>query len=169
MSFRPSTITTVLVRPCRRHQDCWEEREMWDQVKILRKDIDLEDATLLMSQEHLGCTQREAEVDHEAVFKQQHIYFDKSLLSGACMSTSHEDELANPVPSHLRVNSWRLRHPWSPRALTGVSARKLEKLALNSGTTGGARKMTKNASKKPFIAPNCKTCCANWDVHQIRR
>ena len=37
--------------------------------------------------------------------------------------------------------------PWSPRALTVVSARKLEKLALNSGTTGGARKMTQNASK----------------------
>ena len=28
----------------------------------------------------------------------------------------------------------------SPRALTCVSARGLEKLALNSGTTGGARK-----------------------------
>ena len=40
----------------------------------------------------------------------------------------------------------------SPRALTGVSARGLRKLALNSGTTGGARKMTQNASKKPFIA-----------------
>ena len=39
-----------------------------------------------------------------------------------------------------------------PRALTGVSARGLRKLALNSGTTGGARKMTQNASKKPFTA-----------------
>ena len=40
----------------------------------------------------------------------------------------------------------------SPRTLTVVSTRKLEKLALNSGTTGGARKMTQNASKKPFTA-----------------
>ena len=52
-----------------------------------------------------------------------------------------QDELANPVPSHLGVNSRLLRHHWSPRALTFVSARKLEKLA-----------MTKNASKKPITA-----------------
>ena len=43
------------------------------------------------------------------------------------------------------VMNWQTR--WSPQALTAVSARKLEKLALNSGTTGGARKMTQNASK----------------------
>ena len=53
--------------------------------------------------------------------------------------------------------------PWSPRALTVVSTRKLEKLALNSGTTGGARKMTRNASKRPIIAATVRSstclCC----------
>ena len=53
------------------------------------------------------------------------------------------------VAQHLRMN-WQTH--WSPRALTGVSARGLEKLALNSGTTGGARKMTQNASKSPITA-----------------
>ena len=36
---------------------------------------------------------------------------------------------------------------------SSTRARGLRKLALNSGTTGGARKMTQNASKKPIIAP----------------
>ena len=44
------------------------------------------------------------------------------------------------------VMNWQTRR--SPRALTVVSARKLEKLALNSGTTGGARKMTQKCAKK---------------------
>ena len=43
--------------------------------------------------------------------------------------------------------------PGSPRALTGVSAKRLEKLALNSGIAGGARKMTQNASKSPSSPP----------------
>ena len=63
------------------------------------------------------------------------------------MSTNAEDELADPGAespgSKTPGDSGTL---WSPRALTVVSARKLEKLALNSGTTGGARKMTQNAS-----------------------
>ena len=50
------------------------------------------------------------------------------------------------VHSTIVIN-WQAQ--WSPRALTGVSARKLEKLALNSGIAGGARKMTQNASKRP--------------------
>ena len=72
------------------------------------------------------------------------------------------------MPSHLGVNS---RHPWSPRALTVVSARKLEKLALNSGTTGGARKMTQNASKTIIAATGegrAPVSVASWNVHQIR-
>ena len=60
---------------------------------------------------------------------------------------------------------------WSPRALTVVSAPKLEKLALNSGTTGGARKMTQNASKT-IIAANAESrvpvSVASWHVHQVR-
>ena len=59
------------------------------------------------------------------------------------------------------VMNWQTR--WSPRALTVVSARKIEKLALNSGTTGGARKMTQNAPKKSIIAATEKSstclCC----------
>ena len=50
------------------------------------------------------------------------------------------------VHSTIVIN-WQTQ--WSPRALTAVSARKLEKLALNSGIAGGARKMTQNASKRP--------------------
>ena len=64
------------------------------------------------------------------------------------LATSSEHELAttgaespgSQTPSDSST-------PWSPRALTVVSARKLEKLALNSGTTGGAK-----CVKKPFIA-----------------
>ena len=56
----------------------------------------------------------------------------------------------------------------SPRALTGVSARGLRKLALDSGTTGGARKMTQNASKNPFTAaiPNTAGSCVPVSVAQ---
>ena len=42
--------------------------------------------------------------------------------------------------------------PGSPRRRRTLHRRGLEKLALNSGTTGGARKMTQNASKTPLIA-----------------
>ena len=67
-------------------------------------------------------------VDAPRLFK---TVFD-AAFNNAFISTSSEHELATP---------------WSPRALTTVSAPKLEKLALNSGTTGGARKMTQNAPK----------------------
>ena len=56
--------------------------------------------------------------------------------------------------------NWQTR--WSPRALTVVSARKLEKLALNSGKAGGARKMTQNAS------PNAVTGGARRNNVQIQ-
>ena len=75
----------------------------------------------------------------------------QTLFHG-CVCPHAGNLIGIPVPSHLGVNSRRLRHPWSPRALTGVSARKLEKLALNSGIAGGARKMTQKCVKKPIIA-----------------
>ena len=40
----------------------------------------------------------------------------------------------------------------SPRWRRTLHHRGLQKLALNSGTTGGARKMTQNASKSPITA-----------------
>ena len=47
-----------------------------------------------------------------------------------------------------------------------------EKLALNSGTTRGARKMTQNASKTPLIAATAESrvpvSVAGWNVHQFR-
>ena len=53
----------------------------------------------------------------------------------------------------------RLRHPRSPRA------RKLEKTGAQLRTTGGARKMTKNASKKPIIASIIPVSDAQQDAH----
>ena len=44
----------------------------------------------------------------------------------------------------------------SPRRRRTLHRRGLEKLALNSGTPGGARKWRKMHLKTPFIAPNCE-------------
>ena len=60
-------------------------------------------------------------------------------------------------------DSRRLRHPLEPSTTKNSSSSRAEKLALNSGTTGGARKMTQNASKRPIIAAtgrssNCLCC-----------
>ena len=79
------------------------------------------------------------------------VVFD-AAFNNAFISTSSEHELATPVPSHLGVRLPATPAPSSNRALTVVSARMLEKLALNSATTGGARKMTQNASKRPHTA-----------------
>ena len=60
--------------------------------------------------------------------------------------------------------------PWSPRRRRTLHRRGLEKLALNSGTTGGARKMTQNASKRPIIAATegqVPVSVASWNVHHI--
>ena len=68
LSLCPARITTRLFRKCRRHQDGWN---LW---KFLRKEIDPEDPTPLLNQLHLGCTQREAEVDHHAVQAKAHLF-----------------------------------------------------------------------------------------------
>ena len=73
------------------------------------------------------------------------------------------DELANPgAKSPGSKTPGDSGTPGSPRALTVVSARKLEKLALNSGIAGGARKMTQNAS------PNAVTGRARRNNVQIQ-
>ena len=69
-----------------------------------------------------------------------------TTFNNAFISTSPEHQLATPVPSHLGV---RLPATPAPRGALEHSCErsKARKLALNSGTTGGARKMTQNASK----------------------
>ena len=64
-----------------------------------------------------------------------------------CCCCCSDDSMSVCMSTAPQFINWQTH--WSPRALTAVSARKLEKLALNSGTTGGARKMTQNASKRP--------------------
>ena len=77
------------------------------------------------------------------------LLFSDTAFNNAFISTSSEHELAQTLCQVTwESDSRRLQHPpQSPRELTVVSAQKLEELALNSGTTGGARKMTQNASK----------------------
>ena len=68
MSLCLSTISVILDRICGRQKDGSEGREMMGPVwKILQKDIYLEEPIRSLSQVYLGCTQREADVDHEAV------------------------------------------------------------------------------------------------------
>ena len=80
------------------------------------------------------------------------------VVVGCCCS---EDAMSVCMSTSPQYMNWQTR--WSPRALTAVSTRKLEKLALNSWITGGARKMTQNASKKPIIAATVRSstclCC----------
>ena len=62
--------------------------------------------------------------------------------------------------------------PWSPRRRRTLHRRGLEKLALNSGTTGGLRKMTQNASKKAHHRCHWKvkylSLLRAGNVHHIR-
>ena len=71
------------------------------------------------------------------------------------------------------VMNWQTR--WSPRPLTVVSTRKLEKLALNSGTTEGARKndakcvkKTRHRRHKTTVESRSPVSVASWNVHRIR-
>ena len=66
MSLRPSKMTTILVRK-RGQQNGWDERKLGHMWQILRQDLDLEDPTPSLDRTYLGCTQGEAEVDHEGV------------------------------------------------------------------------------------------------------
>ena len=63
MALRPTHISVVLARFSGRHQNGWEDRNVWN---ILRKDIDLEDPTSLLTKVCLGWSQRSSEVDREA-------------------------------------------------------------------------------------------------------
>ena len=59
VSLPPPTITTVLVRTCRRDQDGWKERNAATYVENLaKKAIDLEDPRPLLNQAFVAVTQK---------------------------------------------------------------------------------------------------------------
>ena len=61
--------------------------------------------------------------------------------------TTQRTNWQTPVPSHLGVKLPATPAPQEPSSTHSCETRKLEKLTLDSGTTGGARNMTQNASK----------------------
>ena len=65
ISLHPSNIRTVLVRV--RGRMVGKSEDVGSVWKTLQNDIDLAEPTSLLNQVFLGCTQREAEVDQEAV------------------------------------------------------------------------------------------------------
>ena len=77
-----------------------------------------------------------------------------------CCCCCCDDSIRCVYLHSIHSSNWQPN--WSPPALTAVSARKLEKLALNSGTAGGARKMTQNAS------PNTVTWRARRNNVQVQ-
>ena len=74
---------------------------------------------------------------------------------------------------HLGVQLPASAPPPKPSMTKNSSSQRgsqLRKLALNSGTTGGARKMSQNAQKKPSLPPNASKTAAfpDWTVWTIQ-
>ena len=60
----------------------------------------------------------------------------------------------DPVPSHLGVKLPATPAPVEPSTTKNSSSSRLEKLALNSGTTGGARKCVRAAAGRSAADPS---------------
>ena len=100
-----------------------------------------------------------------------------AAFNNAFISTSSEHYWQTPVPSHLGVKLLATLAPLEPSSTHNCERSELEKLALNSGTTGGGAKNDAKCVEKALRRNHkqqCRKwspllCCTTGNVHHQRR